>query len=412
MKRTTFLITIISLLVFFTFFFLHSLPQSLALECGDTLPEDEAQLKDYIANCQQKIADLKGQQQTLATAIDYFQTQINLTLAKINSTQNELNKLKLEINDLSSKIDSLNLSLADLSQIFAQRVRQTYIRTVTYSPFYHLFLPQNLDQLLTQFKYLEKLQHHDQEVLISLEKSRLDFDQQKQLKQQKQQQIEQLQHQLQRQQQTLAQQKAAKAKLLRDTKNSELRYRQLLSQAQAQLAAFSRFVSLQGGASLLTNQTQCDDWGCYYNQRDSQWGKLAIGLSSSPMAEYGCLVTSMAMIASHYHQNLSPKDIALSSNPFWGNTAYMLQGTWTVNGVTMTRTRVGYGLSTLDQELAKGKPVIVGLYSGPDHFIVVKHKEGNDYLINDPFVKNGKDIKLTSKYPLSAVNAVDRVQVN
>ncbi len=402
---------ILSFIIFF--FLLTSFTGRVkSVECGDQLPSNENDLKQYIDSCQAKISNLKGQQATLAAAINYFQTQINLTRARINSTQYQLHQLELEITDLSTKIDSLNLSLNDLSKIFAQRVRQAYIRSKTYSPFYYLLLPRGVDGFLARYKYLQKVQHHDQEVMINLEKSRLDYDQQKQLKQEKQQQIQQLQAQLQIQQQTLASQKQAKDKLLRDTKNSELRYQQLLSQAQAQLAAFSHFVSSQGGASLLDNQTQCDSWGCYYNQRDSQWGRLAIGLSDSSMAEYGCLVTSMAMMATHYGKNLTPKDIALSSNPFWGNTAYMLWGSWTVNGVTTTRTRVGYGRSTLDAELAKGQPVVVGLYSGPDHFIVVKQKLDNDYLINDPFVPNGNNIKLTSKYPLSAIYTVYRVTVN
>ncbi len=385
---------------------------TLALECGDQLPDSEAQLKTYIDNCQQKISELKGKQATLAAAIDYFTTQINLTRAKINSTQHQLDKLKLEIDDLSTKIDSLNFSLTDLSRLFAQRIRQAYIRLTTSPPLYYLFFSSDLKHFFSRYKYLEKIQRHDQQVLINLEKSRLDFDHQKQLKEIKQAQIQALQTKLNRQQQILAQQKTAKNKLLQDTKNSEARYRQLLSRAQSQLAAFSRYVSLQGGASLLTNQTKCDSWGCYYNQRDSQWGQLAIGLSSSPMAKYGCLVTSMAMVASYYGKQLTPKDIALSSNPFWANTAYMLQGSWTVNSITMSRTRVGYGLKALDQELALGKPVIVGLYKGPDHFIVVKQKDGDNYLINDPFIKNGADIKLKSHYPLSAVNTVDRVRVN
>ncbi len=381
----------------------------IAIECGDQLPNDEAQLKEYIDSCQAKISDLKGQQATLAAAIDYFTTQINLTRAQINSTQQQLQQLKLEIEDLSSKIDSLDLSLTDLSRIFVARVRQAYIRSLTNLPLYYFLISPNLSQALSQYKYLRTLQKHDQQILINLEKSRLDFNHQKQLKELKQAKIQSLQAQLQRQQQTLAQQKSAKNKLLQDTKNSEVRYRQLLDAAQKQLAAFSHFVTLRGGASILHNQTQCSDWGCYYNQRDADWGYLGIGLSDSSMAEYGCLVTSMAMIASHYHKNLTPKDIASSSIPFWANTAYMLQGTWTVNGVTMTRTRVGYGLNVLDSELSRGKPVIVGLYRGPDHFIVVKRKEGNDYIINDPFIKNGSDLKFTSQYPLTAINVIDRV---
>jgi len=76
-----------------------------------------------------------------------------------------------------------------------------------------------------------------------------------------------------------------------------------LTQAKNQLAAMRRFVTGQGGASILQNQTKCDSWGCYYNQRDSQWGNIGIGGSSYSMAEYGCLISSIAMVASHYGKN-------------------------------------------------------------------------------------------------------------
>ena len=139
---------------------------------------------------------------------------------------------------------------------------------------------------------------------------------------------------------------------------------------------------------------------------------MTMGLSSETMAEVGCLVTSTAMIASHYGKSLNPGDIAKSTTPFWGNTAYLNQGTWTVNGVTVSRTRIGSSLAKIDEELASGRPVIVGIYSGPDHFVVIKEKIGDDYLMHDPFPENGGNLKFTSKYALSSITAVDRVTIN
>jgi hypothetical protein len=199
---------------------------------------------------------------------------------------------------------------------------------------------------------------------------------------------------------------------LEATRNDEKRYQSLLAEAQAQKAAFSRFVSRFGGASILSNQTKCNDWGCYYNQRDGQWGNQGIGLSDSSMANYGCLVTSMAMIASYYDKSLTPGQIAASSSPFFGSTAYMLLGSWTVNGVTMTRTRIGSSTNAIDSELEAGRPVIVGIYGGPDHFLVIKEKKDGAYIMHDPFPAGAADVKFTDRYPLSAIATVDKVTVN
>lgn len=394
-------------------FGLYPVGRAQALTCGEEIPAGtpEGVLNDYIADCNSKLRDLSGQKQTLTQALSVLNTQIKLAQAKIAATTTQLDKLSTEIADLSSRISSLDYSLSDLTKIFVSRVRETYMHRGTFDNYFVAQLS-GLPNFLRVIEYQKILREHDKELLLTLEKSRLDYDQQKTVKVDKQTEVLALKAKLDREKAVLSSQIAAKNKLLADTNNDEKRYQQLLSDATRQLASFRRFVSSQGGASILSNQTRCDSWGCYYNQRDSEWGNRGIGLSSSSMAEYGCLVTSMAMVASHYGKSLKPGDIAGSSAPFLGSTAYMLQGTWNVNGVSMTRTRLGSSLAKIDEELAAGRPVVVGIYGGPDHFLVVKAKEGSDYIIYDPFPENGSNLKFTSRYPLSAITAVDRVTVN
>lgn len=401
----------ILILISVTLSLFHSVHPVSAAVCGESVPTDEGALRTYVEDCSAKLSELSGQKATLSQALSVLTTQINLTQAKIAEQTTQLTKLEIEITDLSGKIQSLDYSLNDLSKLFVARVKSSYI-SASRSPLAILFSFSGLPELAKGVQYLEAVRDHDQKLLLSLEKSRLDYDQQKTTKEKKQAEIEVVKKSLDREKAALATQVAAKNKLLADTKNDEARFQSLLSQANAQLAAFRRFASNQGGATILNNQTKCDDWGCYYNQRDSSWGNQTIGLSGETMKEVGCLVTSMAMVASHYGKTLKPGDIAASSNPFWGSTAFMNQGSWSVGGVTMTRTRIGSSTAKIDEELSAGRPVIVGIYGGPDHFLVVTKKDGNDYIMHDPFPENGGGIKFTSKYPLSAISAVDRVTVN
>ncbi len=382
-----------------------------AAVCGEDVPKDQGSLTTYIADCNAKLNQLSGQKQTLAQAIDYLNTQIKLTQAKIAATTTQLDVLNAEITDLTGRIDSIDFSLDDLTKLFISRVRETYMRRGTYDA-QIIAQSTGLNDILRNVEYSKKIRDHDRKILVALEKSRLDVSAQKSLKEIKQQEIATLKAKLDADKNALAGQVAAKNKLLVDTKNDEKRYQQLMADAQRQLRAFSQFVTSQGGASILNGQTKCDGWGCYYNQRDSEWGNMGIGFSKSSMAEYGCLVTSMAMIASHYGKSLKPGDIAASGNPFVGSTAYMTQGTWTVGGVSMTRTRLGSSTAKIDEELAAGRPVIVGIYGGPDHFLVIQAKEGSEYIMHDPFPENGGSLKFSSKYSLSAISAVDRVTVN
>lgn len=408
-KKTTLIVT--AALLCLSFAVLQFPKPVTAVSCGDTLPTDENELKDYVADCNSKLSSLSGQKQTLSQALAVLSTQINLTQAKIAKQSQLLASLEIEIADLSGKIQSLDYSLTDLTKLFVARVRSSYISN-SKNTFTIFANSSSLTELTSGLRYLETVRDHDRELLVALEKSRLDYDAQKTLKEAKQKEVEDVKASLDHEKLALSSQVAAKNKLLTDTKNNEARYQSLLSSAQAQLAAFRRFTTSQGGASLLSNQTRCDDWGCYYNQRDSLWGNQTIGLSSEVMKEVGCLVTSMAMVASHYGKSIKPGDIAASSSPFWGNTAYMNQGSWTVGGVTMNRTRIGSSTAKIDEELSAGRPVVVGIYSGPDHFLVITKKDGDDYIINDPFPENGGGIKFSSRYPISAISSVDRVTVN
>ena len=214
---------------------------------------------------------------------------------------------------------------------------------------------------------------------------------------------ESLHAQLEQQGKVLGAQKTAKANLLTVTQNDEKHYQSLLAQAIAQKNAFLRFISGQGGASILENQTVCDGWGCYYNQRDSQWGNNFLGLSGLSVASYGCLVTSVSMIASHQGINIKPSDIASNPSAFFGDTAYMLHS-YSVNGVSVATQWASKSL--LDGELAAGRPVIAGLYGGPDHFIVILRKEGDQYIMHDPFLENGGNRPLTDRYNVSDISSL------
>ena len=93
----------------------------------------------------------------------------------------------------------------------------------------------------------------------------------------------------------------------------------------------------------------------------------------------------------------------------------MLLAPWTIDGVTFERTSVGGGTSKIDSELAEGHPVIVGVAINGipnSHFVVIKEKQGDNYIMNDPYVENGHDIPFASKYSLGSISAVNTIRVH
>lgn len=367
----------------------------LAVSCTDSCNSYDS-CKSVADACSAQISTLQSQANTLSKQIASFNAQIRLTEVKILQTQDQI---KL----LVGRIDQLEVSLQDLNKAFSARAVATYKMARADEPVYMLFSANDLGDAVSKFHYLRQIQNYDQTLLGRLQSAQDIYKTNKQ-------QSEELQKQLQTQEDQLNVQKNSKARLLADTQGNEVVFQKLLGQAQAQIAAFSAFTANQGGASLLSNQTDCSDsWGCYYNQRDTGWGGLALNNTQYSIASDGCLVTSMAMILTHYgHKNVTP--ISINSNPenFASYYPAYLNYVIHVDGVTATR-----AVSAIDSVLSSGNPVVVGINAyGGTHFVVVKSGSNGNYVMNDPFIPNGKNMNFTDHYSISSIFEVDSVSIN
>ena len=355
----------------------------------------------------QKINDAQAQKKTLANEISIADGKIALTNVKIAAGENRINYLGGQIASVSGKIDSIEKSLDATSQILLHRIEQTYIVGRS-DPVIFLLGSNDFLDLISRFEFLRITQKHDKKLMEQMAVSKKNYNDQKDVLGQKKLQVEIEKAQLEQDKKTLVQLKASKRALLDVTQNDEARYQQLLSQARAQLAAFGSFVQAQGGASLLSNQTQCDDWGCYYNQRDRNWGAAALNGTRYTLADSGCLVTSMAMVLTHSgHKGVTPLTInANSANFALYFPAYLNKS---INADGVTATRVGISYSDIDGELSAGRPVIIGIGNGPAHFVVFVSGSKGNYQMNDPYVENGKKIDFTSKYSLGSISEIEKV---
>lgn len=202
----------------------------------------QADLEKQIQEYQAKLSELNGQKQTLAQALAVLTTQIKLTETKIAANVSQLDKLNVEITDLSGKISSIDYSLTDLTKIFIRRVRETYMKRGNYDAFL-VAQTASLPDVIRTVEYNKKIRDHDREILVSLEKSRLDFNVQKETKEKKQKEIETLKKKLDADKVALSTQVKAKNQLLLETKNSETQYQKLLASAQAELIAIKGIVA-------------------------------------------------------------------------------------------------------------------------------------------------------------------------
>ncbi len=387
-----------------------------AQSCDSTDPCSGKSGEDLVACYENVTTACANQRNTLSSQISYMDSQIKLTTLRIGAAQAKITTLTDEINKLETEVARLEGVLNDRLALLLKRIPTTYIRAST-SDFGTLLLSRNVFDFITRIKYVQAVQTQDAALVFQVKATQNSYNDSKKTREDKKNQLEELKAELDQQNAQLAEQKQAKDALLTQTKGQEATYEQLLSQARAQLAGFASFADSQG-ATLLSGQTSCDDWGCYYNQRDSQWGNALINGQGSgcngpcSVLRVGCLVTSVAMVASHLgHRDILPSDVAFSSPAnFSVGTAMLVKGTIYVKGASINRSTIS---SSLSPDMLNNGPVVVGVNSGPfgTHFVVVKSYSDGKYIMNDPYTAGGKDKTFTDFYSLNSVFEVDRVSI-
>jgi len=116
-------------------------------------------------------------------------------------------------------------------------------------------------------------------------------------------------------------------------------------------------------------------------------------------------------MATHYGYDINPADIAANSNAVLqtGDLNFNIE----IKGIRIFRS---WGsASKLNDELSAGRSVIAGVggsYSRPNHFIVIKEKSGDSYIMNDPLYESAHDVPLTDHYSVSDIVRVDTISIN
>ncbi len=218
----------LSLVFAFLFLFLWFKSPNVvtAINCEDKPAAglDQNQLKDFwnavSQACDAKISVLDGQIASYQKAILTLNSKINLAQAQINQTQVQIVLLEKEVAILDGVLDTVNESMDQLEKIYTARVRESYRRSRA-TPFDLIFSTNSIGDYFTKLKYLNTVKAKDQLILAELERSRLDYDQRKADKVEKQKEVETLKAKLVSQRKILDVQQKEKQTLLAISANEE-----------------------------------------------------------------------------------------------------------------------------------------------------------------------------------------------
>lgn len=348
----------------------------------------EACQRQYNASNNQ-IYDAKAQLRSINSKYDLSVAQMRQTEQKIEDTQKE-------IEVLNTRIDGLDTSLDYLSKLLVQRIINSY-KNNSVSIFNLIFDSNNAADLIEKIKYMKIAQNNNQRILIQVQEAKLNFEEQKKIRDAKKDELDSLKLSLAKQQSDLQYQKQKKDQDIALLSNNLAETQRILDIAQQQIAGFKSFVTSAGVGVISSNQFGNGSDGNYYSQRDGRWASRTIGYSSESILNVGCLVSSVAMAAKKFGSGLTPADVAADVGRFFGNTAYMKLPWPGVGG----RSYSGLSQSEADQELENGNYVIAGIRQtscsgGGDHFVVLTKKSGGEYIMHDPIY--GPDKKFNDHY--------------
>jgi len=353
---------LLSLILFFLAFSIAT--PLLAKSDDDKLRELNEKIEKYT----KKIGELQGKQKTLSSAINYLDSKVKLTSTQIAKTEQELKILAEDISKLSVKIDVLNKSLIEVSTFFNSRIKEAYKRSLV-NPFYFLFSSQGFSDLFSRLKYLQIVQMHDRDLLFRMQKSKMNYDNQKIQKKEKKEEEEALKEQLEKQRAVLAQQKQQKQELLTITKNDEQKFQQLLAAARAEMEAIQSIMAGYG------EETKIGD----VNEGE----KIASIISGSSACSTG---THLHFEIAVGGSNVNPASYLKSKSVDWDlcgwygcDSEFAFSGSWNWpmnDRITITQ---GYGMTAYARSGAYGGNPHSGIDMVSDDLSVKAVKQGTLY---------------------------------
>lgn len=386
------IVAIIFLLISISLIFLG---RPYFIEAQDAKDNLEKKIQEY----QAKLNELRQQKGTLSAEIEYMDTQIYLTGLKIQETEDKIVKTQKEMDLLTTKIQGLDTSLDYFLKMLVKRVVEGYKQKS--ASFFDLILnSDNASDLVGEIKYQKTAQENNQKLLIQVQRAKINYEEQKTLREEKVKELDNLKITLDAQKIELNNQQDAKRNLLAATQNSEIVYQNLLEKAKQELAGFSAFTRSGGGCSKAFGNGSN---GWYYTQCDPQWGNMLLPGSSYDLATAGCAVTSVTMVCKSYGENINPAAFVSDSSRFiygdmW-NWAFACSGkstTW-LNSPSIDEVK-SYVTSNTPVILRLYAPSVSGL-----HFIVAFGWDDgkNDFKIHDPY--KGPDLIFSDEYDWSQI---------
>jgi len=393
----------------------------LVKEIEDQIEEKSSQVKNLenqAAEYKDIIYNLRIQEQSLENEIELLNAQIAQLNLEIEATQAKIDQTNLEINNLIIRIQIKESEIENQKKILKSLLREIndYDKETALEI---LLKSEELSDFLNQAEYVDTVGEKIKNALDKLKDIKKELEEEKIALQDKKAELEELSKKLLNKKEIADSQKTAKETLLEKTKGKEYKYQDLLFNVRNQRktilgdinklrrdmeAEIARIAAL---AERPSENLASTSW--YFSQNDPRWKDMTIGFSSSSIDDYGCAISSVAMVFKYYGIDIDPARLA--KQPIYYYDLIVWPKQWRFLDLVGSPWRVSGGLTkkhwnTIDRQIASGHPVIVfirALGKGAGHYVVIHSKDSKDYIVHDPVMWNGQSganiyLSTTRKY--------------
>ncbi len=353
-------------------------------------------LEQKAALYQQKITQKRSEAQSLANTIDILNAEIGKLETEIEITETNIDQRNLEILELIAQIDQKEKEILHKQSVIADIVKSLY--EYDQEAMLEIILKyDNFADIFNQLEYTENLQGEVSQVIKELNEVKAELNTNKTETEQIKSDLEVKKLDLDEQKLNLNKQNTLKQSLLKQTKNKESEYQSLLSQLEKEKQSIlgdinqlmversAELARIQAIQSRPTSGLASTKW--YFSQRDPVWGETTIGASNSKMTDYGCAISSVAMVFKYYGYNITPGRLA--KEPIYLYNLIKWPSEWGDVKLVSSTAHSGVNWTQIDQEIANNHPVIVFVRAngkGGGHYVVI-HSKDNDgkYVVHDPY---------------------------
>lgn len=359
--------------------------------------EEKIEELEKKADVYKEIIEIKQkQQQTLSNQIEIIEaeagkldTEIKVKKAEIKNINEQILRIKGAIEEKQKTIESQKKILIELLQSYYANKQDYFVLNLLGSAKYPSFMFKESGLAQTKNKV--------EEIINSVKSMKEALEKERDILEKKKEDVLDLSFKLEEKVSLLESNQEQKELLFRKTQGEEGKYQKLLAKIEEQKLELLQIDELSTSMGLSADAYEkppkdsyaSTDW--YYSQKDSRWANENIGNSKSLMKDWGCAVTSVAMVSTYHGGKITPKSLADKSIYSWDLINWDFNGSWKDAKIDLTSSSNHGNISwgAVDSELKKENPVIAYIKKtngGGGHYVVIHNKTSKGkYVVHDPY---------------------------